>query len=63
MVDTAWRKSSYSDNGKCVEIAEAGDAVLVRNSQRPDAGTLVFPPAALAAFVAACRTGKLDDLT
>ena len=63
MVDIVWPATSVSDNGKSVEIAEAGETVLVRNSQRPDAGTLVFPPAVLAAFVAACRAGELDDLT
>jgi hypothetical protein len=60
---TTWRKSSYSNNGKCVEIADTGGSVLVRNSQHPDRGTITLSPAAVAAFVADCSVGELDDLT
>lgn len=57
-----WRKSSYSgQNGDCVEVGEYRDAVLVRNSNSPDRGTLVLSPASMAAFVAACARGELDD--
>jgi hypothetical protein len=60
---TTWRKSSYSDGqGQCVELAETGATVLVRNSNRPDAGTLTLDRPALAAFVAATANGDLDDL-
>ena len=60
-----WRKSTYSTNGPdCVEVATPDPStVLVRNSNHPDRGTLAFPTAAVAAFVAACQTGDLDDLT
>ena len=58
-----WRKSSYSQgDGDCVELGEAHGAVQVRNSNRPDRGTLALPAAAVADFVAACRAGELDDL-
>lgn len=59
-----WRKSAFSSNqGNCVEIAADGPTVLVRNSNRPAAGVLSLPRPAVAAFVAACRAGELDDLT
>lgn len=59
-----WRKSTFSgSNGDCVELAEVDEAVLVRNSNHPDGGTLTLDRVALAAFVAACRAGELDDLT
>lgn len=38
---TNWRKSSYSGGGNddaCVELAESGDRVLVRDSKDPDGG-------------------------
>lgn len=63
MTEITWRKSSYSgQNGDCVEVAEHRDAVLVRNSNSPDRGTLVLSPASMASFVAASRSGELDDL-
>jgi ribosomal protein L2 len=58
-----WRKSSSSvDQGNCVELAELPDGVALRNSNHPDAGTLVVSRAGMAGFVAACRAGDLDDL-
>ena len=60
---THWRKSSYSINGaQCVELAEAGSSVRLRDSKHPDAGHLTFTRAELAALVAAARAGELDDL-
>ena len=59
-----WRKSSYSKgDGDCVELGETDGAVHIRNSNHPDRGTLALPTAAITDFVAACRAGKLDDLT
>ena len=48
-----WRKSTYSGAGQeCVEMARAGDHVLVRNSNRPGAGTLAVTPAQLGTWLA-----------
>jgi hypothetical protein len=30
-----WVKSSYTDTGNCVEVAEPADGILVRDSKRP----------------------------
>jgi hypothetical protein len=59
-----WRKSTFSSNGvSCVEVAIPGPrTTLMRNSVHPDRGTLAFASGAVAAFVAACRAGDLDDL-
>jgi hypothetical protein len=58
-----WRISSFSgQNGSCVAVAESGDAVLVRNSNHPDRGTLAVSPDTMAAFVAAVKAGEYDDL-
>lgn len=58
-----WRKSTYSgSNGDCVEVADDGDGVLVRNSNHPDAGTLKFRGAALAGWLAGIKAGEFDDL-
>jgi Domain of unknown function (DUF397) len=59
-----WRKSSFSgSNGTCVELAEAAGRIAMRNSNDPDAGTLTFTRAELAAFIDGCRAGEFDDLT
>jgi hypothetical protein len=59
-----WRISSFSgQNGSCVEVAEAGDEILVRNSNNRDAGTLTFTRAELAAWIEGCKAGEFDDLT
>ncbi|GGW83680.1 hypothetical protein GCM10010297_00140 [Streptomyces malachitofuscus] len=48
-----WFKSSYSagNGGDCVEVADAGTAVLIRDSKRPDAAILNVPSAQWTAFV------------
>jgi hypothetical protein len=62
MPSPTWRKSSYTDNGTCVEVAETDHGILVRNSNRPEAGTLTFTRAEMAAWVQGCRAGEFDDL-
>jgi Domain of unknown function (DUF397) len=59
-----WHKSSYSgQNGSCVEVARTPDgSTLVRNSNRPDAGTIELTPAEMAAWIAGCKAGEFDDL-
>jgi hypothetical protein len=58
-----WRTSSFSGtNGSCVEIANFGEHVAVRNSNQPDAGTLAFTTSAMRAFVDTCKSGQLDHL-
>ena len=55
-----WRTSSYStDKSNCVEVAVTADAVAVRDSKAPDAGTLLLTPRAWAAFTAALCAGEL----
>jgi hypothetical protein len=60
-----WVKSSFSKgDGDCVELgSDDSSTVLVRNSRHPELGTIAFPAAALAAFVAACADGEMDELT
>ncbi|MFJ5997027.1 DUF397 domain-containing protein [Streptomyces sp. NPDC092370] len=48
-----WRKSSYSGSsgGECVEVADLGTGVAVRDSKDPEVGALTVSPEAYAAFV------------
>jgi hypothetical protein len=58
-----WRKSSYSVNGaQCVELADAGAEVLLRDSKDPDQGFFAFTRPEMAAFVAGVKAGEFDDM-
>lgn len=47
-----WHKSSYSGyNGDCVQVAAAGNAILVRDSKDPAGPVLAFTPAEWRAFL------------
>ena len=52
-----WRKSTYSDSngGQCVEAASDSGVILVRDTARPDAGTLDFTAAAWQEFMDSFR--------
>lgn len=65
MDDLAWRKASFSaDQGACVELAPLPDGrVAVRNSNHPDAGTVLFSRREMDAWVRGAKAGEFDDLT
>jgi hypothetical protein len=52
-----WRKSSYSQNGDCVEVAYDRACVLVRDSKDPSGRTLKIPFGDWAAFIAQVKSG------
>lgn len=49
--------------GDCVELADLGDAVGVRDSKHPDAGHLVIARHQLAELLDAVKGGEFDDLS
>lgn len=54
-----WRKSTTSTaNGACVEVAFAGELVLVRNSRDPLAPALSFSRQEWVAFVEGVSNGE-----
>jgi hypothetical protein len=56
-----WRKSSYSNGqANCVEVADAGPDVAVRDSKDPDGPVLLCTRAGMAAFVAGVKNGEFD---
>lgn len=57
---TVWRKSSYSShNGDCVELAELGDVVGVRDSKDHQGPVVSVNRRTMATFVAALTSGHL----
>jgi hypothetical protein len=51
LTDVLWRKSSYSGQQECVEVAAAGGDVLVRDSRSPRGPTLAISSAAWRDFL------------
>jgi len=57
----AWRTSSKSSGGACVEAAPHNDHVHVRDSKDPDGVMLTFDRAAWGAFLAFVKETDLGD--
>jgi Domain of unknown function (DUF397) len=48
----SWYKSSFSQEGQCVQVAAMDGAAAMRDSKHPDGGLLSFAPAEWAVFIA-----------
>lgn len=61
-VEVAWVRSSLSDSGAgtCVEAADLGGDVGVRNSRDPGGAVLRFTPDEWHAFIGGVRNGEFD---
>ncbi|MGO1048772.1 DUF397 domain-containing protein [Crossiella sp. CA198] len=58
-----WIKSSFSgvqDNGECVEVADLGAILVVRDSKDPDGHWLTFDPPAFEAATRLVQAGRFD---
>jgi hypothetical protein len=58
----AWRKSTESLNGDCVEVAPLPSGVAVRDSKNPAGPMLEFTHSEWRAFIAGANKGEFDDL-
>jgi Domain of unknown function (DUF397) len=60
----SWRKSSYSTEGNCVEVAPFPDGnIAIRNSKHPTSGVTVFTRDEMAAFLQGVKAGEFDNMT
>ncbi|MGC4851874.1 DUF397 domain-containing protein [Micromonospora sp. DT4] len=58
---TGWRKSTRSDDGNCVEVANANDGTTgVRDSKDINGPVLAFHPTAWNAFVGGVQSGAFN---
>jgi hypothetical protein len=57
-----WRKSSHTNQGNCVEFATTAHGIALRNSNHPDAGTLLLSLDEFVSWIGGCKTGEFDDL-
>jgi hypothetical protein len=61
MTDLTWRKSSYTDNGTCVEVANLPDGGrAIRQSNDSDSPIIEYTRAEWDAFLAGVRAGEFD---
>jgi DNA-binding sugar fermentation-stimulating protein len=61
-VELRWRKSSFStDTGACVEVAEDGERILLRESDEPGV-VICTTRRKLRAFIEGAKAGEFDDL-
>ncbi|MFJ6017298.1 DUF397 domain-containing protein [Streptomyces sp. NPDC092952] len=64
LVGAQWRKASASDGrDDCVELAEVGENVAMRNSRDPEGPALIFTRTELAAFVDGASKGEFNAMT
>ncbi|MFI5956594.1 DUF397 domain-containing protein [Cryptosporangium sp. NPDC051539] len=57
--DSAWRKSSRSGMGNCVEVAADGGRVGVRDSKHREGAVLAFDAQAWTSFLSGLKSGPL----
>jgi len=58
--DLVWKKSTRSTPGNCVEVADAGDLILVRHSKDRSGPVLAFSVEEWVAFLAGVRADEFD---
>jgi hypothetical protein len=58
-----WRISTFSGTGAdCVEMADTGTGIAIRNSNHRADGTIIVSSAALGALLASVKAGEQGDL-
>jgi hypothetical protein len=65
MIPPVWRKSSRSANGtsgQCVELADLGSAIGIRDSKSPDAGHLTISPETFADLLSRIRRETINPV-
>lgn len=61
MERNVWHRSSRSgSNGACVEVADLGGAVGVRDSKDPAGPALTFTPTQWRSFTTTLKAGRAD---
>jgi hypothetical protein len=56
-----WKKSSASGTGNCVQVADCGEAIFVRDSKDPKGHVLAFTTSEWSAFLTGVRGGEFDQ--
>lgn len=57
-----WRTASFCAGGECVEVAQRGDSILMRNSTEPHGRILEYTTGEWESFIRGVKAGEFDDL-
>jgi hypothetical protein len=57
----AWRKSTFSNSGDCVEAASGGESVFLRDSKDPYGPMLTLKSSEWSAFLVNVRNTELNQ--
>lgn len=60
MSEPTWKKSTFSEQGDCVEVAQDSEGVRVRDSKDPDGPQLAFSPSEWRAFLRGVQAGQFE---
>ncbi len=60
MNELKWKKSTFSQQGDCVEVAESSAGVHVRDSKNPDGPQLLFSRSEWRAFLQGVQVGQFE---
>jgi hypothetical protein len=56
-----WRKSTSSEAGSCVEVAQADEVVLVRDSKNPEKAILQISRPSWSIFLQTIKDGAMTE--
>lgn len=59
--DISFHKSTFSEQGGCVEVGRSDGVIQVRDTKNPGGGTLAFNAQEWAAFIAGVKAGEFDE--
>jgi Domain of unknown function (DUF397) len=60
LTSAVWRRSTYSVNGNCVEVAYVDSQIVVRDSKHRAGSVLMFTLTEWHAFLDGVRDGEFD---
>ena len=59
---TAWRRASFCASNECVEVAQRGDMIFLRDSAQPYGSMLRYAAEDWGSFLRGIKSGEFDRL-
>ncbi len=60
--ESSWRTAAKCDGGACVQVAAAGEMILLGDSKSPHGPTLSYTRDEWEAFVSGIKNGEFDTI-